>query len=186
MWQKKQTTLNSRCIAWNRILVQPSVGAAGSGKQGRPEWHALPVWRRALLLHCLLCSLSLGDHRSTFPLSWRVWCLHGKWDPVSIGVTSLSASECALLWLQAEMMSLIVSRKHSEPPKVWSSCLKKFCFFLKLCFVQSGHGEQEDFNGHDAEGGCQSALQTVHFPYATEYEVFTDASLSSYTCIFSY
>lgn len=87
------------------------------------------------------------------------------------------------------MMSLIVSRKNSEAPKVWSSCLKKFFFFKQnfgLCFVQSGHGEQEDFNGHDAEGGCQSALQTVHFPYATEYEVFTDASLSSYTCIFSY
>lgn len=27
-------------------------------------------------------------------------------------------------------------------------------FFVKMCFAQSGHGEQEDFNGHDVEGGC--------------------------------
>lgn len=52
---------------------------------------------------------------------------------------------------------------------------------LWLCFAQSGHGEQEDINGHDVEGGCQSALQTVHFPHPTEYEVVT--SLCLYTCI---
>lgn len=39
-----------------------------------------------------------------------------------------------------------------------------------------GHGEQEDINGHDAEGGCWSALQTVHFPHTTEHEVITYTS----------
>lgn len=34
-----------------------------------------------------------------------------------------------------------------------------------------GHGEQEDINGHDAEGGCWSALQTVHFPHTAEHGV---------------
>lgn len=40
--------------------------------------------------------------------------------------------------------------------------------------VVLGHGEQKDFNGHDAKGGFRSALQTVHFPHAAEHEVTTD------------
>lgn len=52
------------------------------------------------------------------------------------------------------------------------------------CFVQLGHGEQENINGHDAEGGCWSALQTVHFPHTTEHEVTPDTtSFCLYVCI---
>jgi len=39
-----------------------------------------------------------------------------------------------------------------------------------------GHGEQEDIYGHDAEGGCWSALPTVHLPHPTKHEVTTDAT----------
>lgn len=60
------------------IVALSSVGAAGSGEKGWPEWHALAVRGRALLLHCLLCSLPLGHHRGAFPLPRWVWCLHGK------------------------------------------------------------------------------------------------------------
>lgn len=60
------------------IAALSSVGAAGSGEKGWPEWHALAVRRRALLLHCLLCSLPLGHHRGAFPLPRWVRCLHGK------------------------------------------------------------------------------------------------------------
>lgn len=63
-------------------VLHSSAGAARPRKQGRPEWHALSVRRRALLLHCLLRSLSLGHHRGAFPLSRRVWCLHGNKRPL--------------------------------------------------------------------------------------------------------
>lgn len=55
---------------------------------------------------------------------------------------------------------------------------------VRFCSLHLGHGEQEDINGHDAEGGCWSALQTVHLPHPTEHEVITDGiSLSLCTCI---
>lgn len=50
------------------------------------------------------------------------------------------------------------------------------------CFVQLGHGEQEDIHGHDAEGGCRPALQTVHLPHPTEHEV-TTATTSLFICL---
>lgn len=76
--QTKRYSTAKQFLVQTRFLVRSSVGAAGPGKQGWLEWHALPVWRRALLLDCLLCPLSLGHHRGAFPLPWRVWCLHGK------------------------------------------------------------------------------------------------------------
>lgn len=39
--------------------------------------------------------------------------------------------------------------------------------------VSLGHGEEEDINGHDAEGGCWAALQTVYIPDSTEHGVTT-------------
>ncbi len=60
-------------------------------------------------------------------------------------------------------------------------CIERQTFGF-VC-IQSGHGEQEDINGHDAESGCWSALQTIHFPHTTEHEVFTHhLSLCLFTC----
>lgn len=42
---------------------------------------------------------------------------------------------------------------------------------LYCVFALSGHGEQENFDGHDVEDRCQPALQTIYFPHTTEHEV---------------
>ncbi len=49
-----------------------------SGKKQR-QWHAFPLGRRALLLHCLFHSGTLGDYRVALPVPGRVWCLHGMY-----------------------------------------------------------------------------------------------------------
>lgn len=145
--------------------IHSSVGAAGPRKQGWLEWHALLVRRRALLLHRLLCSLSLGHHRGAFPLPWWVWCLHGN----KSCAASSSGYECLLPWY--------LKKTHCALPYFSKDN-------MRLCSVHLGHGEQEDINGHDAEGGCWSALQTVHLPHPTEHEVITDETcLCLCTCI---
>ncbi len=60
--------------------------------------------------------------------------------------------------------------------------LEKSMQSLYCVFALLGHGEPEDLHGHDAEGRCQSALQTVYFPHTTEHEVKTFSSVHAEMC----
>ena len=52
------------------------------------------------------------------------------------------------------------------PDEIFGLCCL-FCLFVLF----TGHGEQEDLNGHDAEGGAWPAQPTVYLPHPTEHEV---------------